>query len=83
MGAVYRHALRLVDGRRIAVIDLVVVFQVEGDGTAIVGAHRHGFFANLLDGPERTVLHAKAALVLQEHDAIPAREGRACSRVAA
>jgi hypothetical protein len=26
----------------------------------------------LLDGPERAVLHAKAALVLQEHEAIPA-----------
>ena len=30
--------------------------------------------ADLFDGPERAVLHAKAALVLQEHDAIPAGE---------
>jgi len=30
--------------------------------------------ADLLDGPERAVLHAKAALILQEHDAIPAGE---------
>lgn len=31
-------------------------------------------FADLLDGPERAVLHAKTALVLQKHDAIPTGE---------
>ena len=30
--------------------------------------------ADLLDGPERAVLHAKAALILQEHDAVSAGE---------
>ena len=30
--------------------------------------------ADLFDGPERAVLDAKAAFVLQEHDAIPAGE---------
>jgi len=27
--------------------------------------------ADLLEGPERAVLHAKAALVLKEHDPVP------------
>jgi len=74
MGAVYRHALRLVDRRGIAVVDLVVVFQVELYGSAIVGLHGYRLPADLLDSPERAVLRAKAALVLQEHDAIPAGE---------
>ena len=43
-------------------------------GSAVVGLHGHGLRADLFDGPERAVLHAKAALVLQEHDAIPAGE---------
>jgi len=74
MGAVYRHALRLVDGRGIAVVDLVVVLQVELHGSVIVGLHGHALCVDLLDGAERAVLHAKAALVLQERDAIPAGE---------
>ena len=36
--------------------------------------HGHGLRADLFDGPERAVLHAKATFVLQEHDAIPAGE---------
>ena len=43
-------------------------------GSAIVGLHGHGLRAHLFDGAERAVLHAKAAFVLQEHDAIPAGE---------
>ena len=74
MGAVHRHALRLVDGRGIAMVDPVVVLEVELHGSAVVGLHGHGLRADLLDGPERAVLHAKAAFVLQEHDAIPAGE---------
>ena len=74
MGAVHRHALRLVDGRRIAMVDPVVILEVEANGSAIVGLHGHGLRADLFDGPERAVLHAKAAFVLQEHDAIPAGE---------
>ncbi len=34
MGAVHCHALRLVDGRGIAVVDAVVVLEVERDGCA-------------------------------------------------
>jgi hypothetical protein len=74
MGVVYRHALRLVDRRRIAMVDPVVVFEVELHGSVIVDLHGQGLRADLLDGPERAVLHAKAALVLQEHHAIPAGE---------
>jgi len=75
MGAVHRHALRLVDGRSIAVVDPVVILQVELNGPAIIGAHGHALGADLFDGAERAVLHAKPALVLQEHDAIPGGEG--------
>jgi hypothetical protein len=74
MGAVHRHALRLVDGRGIAMVDMVVILEVEAHGSAIVGAHGHGPRAHLFDGRERAVLHAKASFVLQEHDAIPARK---------
>ena len=74
MGAVHGHALRLVDGRGIAVVDAVIILEVERDAAPVVGAHRHGSGANLNDGPERTVLYAKAAFVLQEHDAISAGE---------
>lgn len=74
MGAVHRHPLRLVDGRRIAMVDAVVVLEVEGNGSAIVGAHDHALDIDLTDGAERAVLHAEASVVLQEHDAIPAGE---------
>lgn len=43
VGAIHRHALRFVDRGGIAVVDLVVVLEVEGDGTAIVGTHGQGF----------------------------------------
>ena len=71
MAAVYRHALRLVDGRGIAMVDPVIILECESNGSVIVGLHGHRLRANPLDGPERAVLHAKATLVLQEHDAIP------------
>ena len=72
MGAVHRHTLSLVDGRRIAVVDPVIVLEFEANGSVIVGLHDHRLRADLLDGPERAVLHAQPALILQEHDAIPA-----------
>ena len=74
MGAVHRHALSLVDGRGIAMVDPVIIPEVEANGSAIVGLHRHGLRADLFDGSQRAVLHAEPALVLQEHDAIPAGE---------
>jgi hypothetical protein len=72
MGTVHRHALSLVDGRRIAMVDPAIILEVEAHGSAIVGLHGHGLRVDLLDGPERAVLHAKPALVLQEHDAVSA-----------
>ena len=55
-------------------VDAIVILEVERDVPPIVGAHRHGSGVNLNDGPGRTVLYAKAALVLKEHDAISAGE---------
>ena len=55
-------------------VDLIVVLHVERHGSAIVGLHGHGLRADLLDGAEGAVLHAKPALVLQEHDAVSAGE---------
>ena len=40
MGAVHRHALSLVDGRGIAMVDPVIIPEVEANGSAIVGLHR-------------------------------------------
>ena len=74
VGAVDRHALRLVDGRGIAMVDPVIILEVEADGSAIVGLHGHALRVDLPDGPERAVLHAKAALIPQKHDAISAGE---------
>src|SRR5450755_1078296 len=74
MGAVYRHALRLVDRRRITVVDSIVLLEVEPNGSAVVGLNGHGLRAHLFDGPECAVLYAKASFVLQEHDAVPASE---------
>jgi hypothetical protein len=74
MRPVHRHALRLVDRRGIAVIDVRIVLGVEGDAAAIVGAHGHALRAHLLDGAQRAILDAKAALVAQEHDAVAAGE---------
>lgn len=64
MGAVHGHALRLVKGGGIAMVDAVVVLKVEGDGSAIINTHGHGLRADLFDGAERAVLHPEPALVL-------------------
>src|SRR3546814_14134542 len=72
MRPVHGHALRLVDGRRIAVVYAVIVLQVERDVASVIGARGHALRADFLDRAKRAVLHAKAALVLQEHDTIPA-----------
>src|SRR6266699_3872677 len=74
MRVVYRHALGLVDGCGIAMVDPVIIPEVETNGSAIVGLNGHGLRADLFDGSERAVLYAKASFVLQEHDAIPAGE---------
>ena len=42
MGAIHGHALRFVDGRGIAVVDAVVVLEVERHAAPVIGAHGHG-----------------------------------------
>jgi len=70
MRLIDRHALRFMNGRRIAMIDMGIVFQVERNAAAIVELHRHAVGRHALDLAQRAVLHAKPALVLQEHDAV-------------
>jgi len=55
-------------------IDMGIVLEVERDPPAIVELHRHAVGRNALDLSQRAVLHAKAALVFQEHDAVAAGE---------
>jgi hypothetical protein len=51
-------------------IDMGIIFQVERDAAAVIEPHRHALGRYLLDLPQRAVLHPKAALVFQEHDAV-------------
>ena len=74
MGTVHRHALSLVDGRGIAMVDPVIILEVEANGSAIVGLHGHGLRADLFDCSKRAVLHSEPAFILQEHDAVSAGE---------
>src|SRR3546814_4681775 len=74
MRLIDRHALRFVDGGGIAMIDMGIVLEVERDPPAIVEPHRHAVGGHALDLAQRAVLHAKAALVFQEHDAVAAGE---------
>ena len=70
MDPVDGHTLRLVDRRGVAVIDVSIVLEVKGDRPPIIGAHAHAGGADVLDRPQRPVLHAKAAFVLEEHDPV-------------
>mgnify|MGYP001583534084 CR=1 FL=1 len=74
MRLIDRHALRLVEGGGIAVIDMGIVLEVERDLPAIVHLHRHALGADALQRAQRSVLHAKAAIVAEEHDPITGRE---------
>ncbi len=51
-------------------IEVAIIFDVERDITAVIGANGHALFADPLNRPERAVLHLQAALVAQEHDAV-------------
>ena len=72
MDAVHRHTLRLMDRRGIAMIDTVIMLEVEAYGSAVLGLNGHGLRVHLFDGPKCAVLDAEAALILQEHDAVSA-----------
>ena len=69
---VHGDALALVDGGRIAVVDLGIVLQVEPHLAAIgaIEAHGEAGSVDLFDGPERAVFHAHGSLVAQEHHAV-------------
>jgi hypothetical protein len=64
MRLVHGHALCLVDRGGIAVIDMGIILDIEGDGAAVVRPHGDLLRVHLLDGAERAVLHVQAALVL-------------------
>ena len=72
--AVHRDALGFVDRRRIAVIHVRVVLQVEAHRALIVEAHRERGALQPLQRAQRAVLHPHAALVAQEHHPVTGRE---------
>ncbi len=72
--AIDGDALALVDRRRIAVIDLGVILEVEGDAAAAVEPHGHPRGRDLLDLAQHAVLHPQPAIVLQEHQPVAGRE---------
>lgn len=74
MGAIDRHALRFVDRRRIAMIDMRIILRVERDPAPVIKADAHAFGRYLLDRPQRAVLHTEPALVAKEHDAVAGRK---------
>eukprot|EP01136_Pigoraptor_vietnamica_P029168 Opistho-1_new@87150 len=75
MATVDGHALRLVDRGCIAMIDMSIILHVECDVAPVIGANGHALLIDLFDGAQRAVLHLKAALITQEHDAVPRCEG--------
>lgn len=74
MGPVDGHALRLVNGRGIAMVDMRVVFQVEANRSVVIDANHHALCADLFDDTKRTVLDPKPTLVAEEHDPVAAGE---------
>ena len=74
MDPINRHALRLVYGGGITVIEIGIVLEVERHGPAGVEPHGHMFGVHCLDDAKRTILDAQTAIVLQEHDAVAGRE---------
>src|SRR3546814_6475740 len=61
MGAVDGYPLRLVDRRRVAMIEIAIIFDVECDAAPVINANRHALFADPLARPERAILHLQAA----------------------
>src|SRR3546814_3662920 len=59
MGSVYRHALCLVDGGRIAMVDIGIGFEVDRDTPAVVEPHFEPVARRLFDRAKRAVLHAQ------------------------
>src|SRR5476651_396620 len=74
MGAVDRHALSLVDGGGIAVVEMVVVLERDCHARPAVEARRHCGLGYLFDQSQRPVLEAQAALVPEKHDPVAGGE---------
>ena len=75
IGAINGRALVLVDRRRIAVVDRLIIAHRHGN--AVAPAVERGDDAarlDMIDGREHPVFHAKIAAVLQEHDAVTRRK---------
>ena len=68
MGAIDRHALRFMERRRIAVIDIGVILGVEPDLTAIVQLHGHTLGRYPLDRRELPGRHEPCPLELDGGD---------------
>src|SRR3546814_20404888 len=58
MPLIDRHALRFVDGRGIAMIDMGIVLEVERHLSASIEPHRHAVGRHPLDLPPLAALHA-------------------------
>src|SRR3546814_3329241 len=70
MRAIDRHALGLVDRSGITVIDMRIALEIDGDASAIVEPNGQCGRRGILDGAERSILHAEIAFILQEQDAV-------------
>src|SRR3546814_10840709 len=70
MAAIDRHALRLVDRRGIAMIDMGIEFEIDVDAFAIVEPNRQPLGACPFDRSERAILDPHRFLVAQEKNAV-------------
>ncbi len=71
MDAIVRGALRFVDRRGIAMVDVVVAVPRDRDGLHAIGdRHVETTFHDLFHDPDRAVAHAKLTVVLEEQHAV-------------
>src|SRR3546814_15160029 len=70
MGVGDRHPLSRVDSGGIAVIDMGIALEIDGDAPSIVEPHRQSVRRGLFYCAEGAVLHAHLAFVLQEQDTV-------------
>src|SRR3546814_18179947 len=66
MGVGDRHPLSRVDSGGIAVIDMGIALEIDGDAPAIIEPHRQSVRRGLIYCADGAVLHAYFAFVLQE-----------------
>ena len=73
VGAVHGHALRLVDRGGVAVVEVRLVLQIEGDAASVLQPDGQALGRSLLQHAERAVLHAQRTLVSQDMTRSPGR----------